>query len=236
MKNLWAKEDADNFFNQARRLGVSRQLADCVYASRLLGRETQLVQHGGGNTSCKTTQEDIFGNKVEVLCIKGSGWDLDNKNAPIIAKMCEDEGADGVTVHWRTRADKYGGERELDTIAEVVNSLTIPVIANGDVLDIPSAISTLRHTGCAGLMIGRGAIRNPWVFRQLQQHIVRIQRVYARLLVRCGQHVQPSHTYTVSTIDISAPAAPRSCSRPWATRSRPSTCRCSPPSSGSWSP
>lgn len=100
-----------------------------------------------------------------------SGWDVDHKNAPEIAEMCEEEGADGVTVHWRTRADKYGGERELDTLAEVVQRVSIPVIANGDVIDIRSGMSTLAYTGCAGLMIGRGAIRNPWVFHQLRDHM-----------------------------------------------------------------
>ena len=99
-----------------------------------------------------------------------SGWDLESKNAPLLAQMCEEEGANGVTVHWRTRADNYGGERELDTLAEVVNKLSIPVIANGDIVDIPSAVSTMRYTGCSGLMIGRGAIRNPWLFHQIWQH------------------------------------------------------------------
>jgi nifR3 family TIM-barrel protein len=97
-----------------------------------------------------------------------SGWDTDSKNAPAMAWMCQEEGADAVAVHWRTRTDKYGGQRELDTIAEVVHRLDIPVIANGDIVDIPSAAETMRYTGCAGLMIGRGAIRNPWLFRQLQ--------------------------------------------------------------------
>ena len=100
-----------------------------------------------------------------------AGWDDSLKNAPDVALMCQDEGADGVAVHWRTRADKYGGERELDTLSEVVQRLTIPVVANGDIVDIESAVTTMRYTGCAGLMIGRGAIRNPWLFKQIQQHM-----------------------------------------------------------------
>ena len=100
-----------------------------------------------------------------------AGWDVDHKNAPDMARMCEEEGADGVTVHWRTRAEKYSGERELDTLAEVVQRVSIPVIANGDVIDIRSAMMTMKYTGCAGLMIGRGAIRNPWLFKQIQDHM-----------------------------------------------------------------
>jgi tRNA-dihydrouridine synthase B len=100
-----------------------------------------------------------------------TGWDLTHKNALEIATLCEEEGADGVTIHWRTRADNYGGERELDTLAEVVQKLSIPVVANGDIVDIQSAMTTLDYTGCAGLMIGRGAIRNPWIFHQLRDHM-----------------------------------------------------------------
>lgn len=97
-----------------------------------------------------------------------AGWDHSNRNAPAIAKMCEDEGAEGLAVHWRTRADNYGGERELDTIRAVKDAVKIPVLANGDIIDVPSALSTLEQTGCDGLMIGRGAIRDPWVFRKIE--------------------------------------------------------------------
>ncbi len=81
MKNLWAKEDADNFFNQVRRLGISRRFADCVYASRLLGRETQLVQHGGGNTSVKLLAKTVDDTTIEAMFIKASGYNLDQITA-----------------------------------------------------------------------------------------------------------------------------------------------------------
>lgn len=96
-----------------------------------------------------------------------SGWDPAHKNAPELAWMCQEEGVDMVTIHWRTRADLYGGERELQTIATVCDRLDIPVVANGDVVDAASAAQTLRETGAAGLMIGRGAIADPWVFQRI---------------------------------------------------------------------
>lgn len=96
-----------------------------------------------------------------------SGWSPEHRNAPELAWMCQEEGAEAVAVHWRTRADLYGGVRELDTLAEVKRRLTVPVIANGDIVDVQSARTTLEHTGCDGLMIGRGAIKNPWVFREI---------------------------------------------------------------------
>ncbi|MEQ1572340.1 MAG: tRNA-dihydrouridine synthase family protein, partial [Myxococcota bacterium] len=98
-----------------------------------------------------------------------AGWDPDHRNAPDLAKMCEDEGVEMVTVHWRTRTDLYGGVRRLDTIAEVVSRLKIPVIANGDIVDEHSALTTLAETGAAGLMVGRGAMRDPWVFRRIER-------------------------------------------------------------------
>ena len=96
-----------------------------------------------------------------------AGWDAEHRNAPELAAMCVDEGAEMIAVHWRTRADRYGGERTLDTIAQVVDAVDVPVLANGDVVDVASARDTLAKTGAAGLMIGRGAIRDPWIFARI---------------------------------------------------------------------
>lgn len=101
-----------------------------------------------------------------------SGWDPAHRNAPLIAEMCEGEGVEMLAVHWRTKTDLFGGVRDLSTIAEVVRRVRIPVLANGDIVDVPTALSTLAETGAAGLMIGRGAIRDPWVFT----HIARALR------------------------------------------------------------
>lgn len=97
-----------------------------------------------------------------------SGWDPEHRNAPEIAYMCQEEGVEAVTVHWRTRTDGYGGTRDVSTIAEVKRRLSIPVIANGDVVDVPSARRMLDDTGADAVMIGRGAIQDPWVFRRIQ--------------------------------------------------------------------
>ncbi|MBW2257775.1 MAG: tRNA-dihydrouridine synthase family protein, partial [Deltaproteobacteria bacterium] len=101
-----------------------------------------------------------------------AGWDPEHQNAPEIAHMCEEEGVDGVTVHWRTRTERFGGTRRLDVVAAVKDRLSIPVIANGDIIDASSALHTLEATNCDGLMIGRGAIRNPWVFREIEAALV----------------------------------------------------------------
>jgi len=97
-----------------------------------------------------------------------SGFDQERRNAPELAYMCQQEGAEAITIHWRTREDRYGGVRAIDKIAETKAKLSIPVIANGDIIDTSSALKMLRETNCDGLMIGRGAIRNPWVFQEIK--------------------------------------------------------------------
>src|SRR3954468_10063215 len=74
MQSLWSDNDAEAMV--ARYAGISRDLALRVYTSRLLGGDPRLVLHGGGNTSVKTTQPDLLGEPTEVLCVKGSGWDM----------------------------------------------------------------------------------------------------------------------------------------------------------------
>jgi rhamnose utilization protein RhaD (predicted bifunctional aldolase and dehydrogenase)/NAD(P)-dependent dehydrogenase (short-subunit alcohol dehydrogenase family) len=76
MQSLWSDEDAKAAVQRYAELGVSEDLALRTYSARLLGREPRLVLHGGGNTSVKTLARDVFGEEVEVLCVKGSGWDL----------------------------------------------------------------------------------------------------------------------------------------------------------------
>ena len=98
-----------------------------------------------------------------------SGFSAEHRNAPEIARICQEEGAEAVAVHWRTRTDKYGGTRAIDKIAETKQQLSIPVIANGDIIDVPSAIRMFEETGCDGIMVGRVAIRNPWVLLQISQ-------------------------------------------------------------------
>ncbi len=98
-----------------------------------------------------------------------SGFDAEHRNAPDVAHMCQEEGAEAITIHWRTRTDLYSGTRAVDKIAETKQRLSIPVIGNGDITDAASAARMFAETGCDGVMIGRGAIKNPWVFLQVGQ-------------------------------------------------------------------
>lgn len=100
-----------------------------------------------------------------------SGWDSDTVNAVEVAKMIEKAGASAITVHARTRAQGYAGLADWDVIKRVKESVSIPVIGNGDVVDGPSAKKMLDYTGCDAVMIGRGALGNPWVFREIDAYL-----------------------------------------------------------------
>jgi tRNA-dihydrouridine synthase B len=95
-----------------------------------------------------------------------AGWSDDNKNAPEFARCMEQAGAQAITVHGRTREQKYTGRADLDLIQRVVEAVSIPVIGNGDVVDLESG-KRMAETGVAGIAIGRGALGRPWLFGQL---------------------------------------------------------------------
>jgi tRNA-dihydrouridine synthase B len=100
-----------------------------------------------------------------------TGWNRDNRNALTIARIAEDAGIAALAVHGRTRADKYEGEAEYDTIAAVKATVSIPVLANGDVCTPPQAKHVLDVTGADAIMIGRGAQGRPWIFREIAHYL-----------------------------------------------------------------
>jgi tRNA-dihydrouridine synthase B len=100
-----------------------------------------------------------------------TGWDRDHKNGITVAKIAEQAGIQALAVHGRTRADAYKGEAEYDTIAAIKEAVNIPVIANGDINSPEKAAEVLRHTQADGLMIGRAAQGNPWIFKQILHYL-----------------------------------------------------------------
>jgi tRNA-dihydrouridine synthase B len=95
------------------------------------------------------------------------GPSIATRTAPAVARSAEENGAAAVTVHGRTADDSYGIPCDRAMIREVVQAVSVPVIANGDVHDAASAVATLRETGAAGVMVARGALTRPWVFREI---------------------------------------------------------------------
>ena len=104
--------------------------------------------------------------KLPVTVKMRIGWDAQSINAVDFARRMEDAGAAALCVHGRTRAQMYAGHADLSVIAAVCAAVRIPVIGNGDITD-PASAARMRETGCAGIMIGRGAVGNPFLFRAL---------------------------------------------------------------------
>ena len=116
-----------------------------------------------------------------------TGWDRQNRNADTIARIAEDSGVAALAVHGRTKACRFVGEVEYDTIAKVVDAVSIPVLANGDITDPQRAVSVLKHTGAAAVMIGRAAQGNPWIFNQINHFLKYDQPLSPPSMEECSQ-------------------------------------------------
>jgi tRNA-dihydrouridine synthase B len=104
---------------------------------------------------------------VPVTLKMRTGWDAGRRNAVALARMAEDIGAAALAVHGRTRDQMFNGEAEHETTRAVVAAVGIPVLANGDIACGADAARVLAATGAAGVMIGRGALGRPWIFREV---------------------------------------------------------------------
>jgi tRNA-dihydrouridine synthase B len=127
------------------------------------GQGAALMRDPLGAAVILRTMRKAIGVRFTVK-IRG-GWDERTVNAPEIARLAESEGVDGITVHPRTRSQQYTGRAPWDIIAAVVAAVRVPVTGNGDVRSVEDARALVAATGCAAVMIGRGALGRPWMFR-----------------------------------------------------------------------
>ena len=110
-------------------------------------------------------------SEVPVTLKIRTGWDQQSRNGIAIAKIAESAGIQALAVHGRTRADGYRGEAEYETIAQIKQAISIPVIANGDITTPAKAKQVLDVTGADAIMIGRAAQGRPWIFREISHYL-----------------------------------------------------------------
>ena len=139
---------------------------------------TKIVRNGDGSALMK--EPDKIGRIVEAVSKASKkpitvkirkGFDELNKNAVEVAKIAENAGASAVAVHGRFRTQFYSGNADWDIIRDVKEAVKIPVIGNGDVVDLDSYLAIIKHTNCEGVMIGRAAQGNPWIFRDISEFL-----------------------------------------------------------------
>lgn len=138
----------------------------------------KIVRNGEGSALMKEPKlaEKIIKNTVlkssKPVTVKiRKGWDDNLVNAVEFAKMIEASGASAVAIHGRTRAQMYEGKADWNIIRAVKQAVSIPVIGNGDVVSPQSAMELFDYTGCDAIMIGRGALGNPWIFRRVVHYV-----------------------------------------------------------------
>jgi tRNA-dihydrouridine synthase B len=136
----------------------------------------KVVKHNGGSAMLK--EPEMLAAVVRAVVASTDkpvvpkiriGWDGENVNAVEIGRRCQDAGAAGLVIHGRTRAQGYSGRANWEVIAEVKKALDIPVIGNGDLFSPAEILGAMQRYGVDGVMLGRGAMGNPWIFGRTLQ-------------------------------------------------------------------
>lgn len=138
----------------------------------------KVIKNGSGACLLKTPDyiydivKSVVDHVKKPVTVKiRAGWDHSSINCSLVAKNIERAGASMITIHGRTRSDLYRGKANLDWIKEVKDAVSIPVVGNGDITTIEDAIHMIEYTKVDGIMIGRGALGNPWLIRDIVDYL-----------------------------------------------------------------
>ena len=155
---------------------LALEISGCDFLDINMGCPMPKIANSGDGCGLMRTPElagDIVAAVVKAVNVPVTvkcrlGWDKGNINVLDFTKRMEDNGASMITVHGRTRAQLYSGTADWDYIRKVKEQLSVPVIANGDIVDAQSALRCQKWTGADGLMIGRATFGDPWIFQQVK--------------------------------------------------------------------
>jgi tRNA-dihydrouridine synthase B len=158
----------------AKAAGMVTELFAPDFVDINFGCPVKKVVKNNGGSGCLKDMELVQGiiravrgaTHLPVTVKIRSGWDETQRDPVSIALRCQDAGAQTLTLHPRTRTQMYHGNANWDEIARVVEALDVPVIGNGDIRAAEDILAMQAHTGCAGIMVARGAFGNPWLFAQ----------------------------------------------------------------------
>lgn len=138
----------------------------------------KVVKNGDGSKllldleKARKIMEAVIKNSSVPVTLKiRKGWDKEHIVAEKVAKIAEEIGISAITVHGRTRTEFYSGKADWSIIKKVKDSVSIPVIGNGDVIDEETALQMFEETGVDGIMIGRASLGNPWIFREINHFL-----------------------------------------------------------------
>src|SRR6059058_1550771 len=164
----------------ARAAGMVTELFEPDFVDINFGCPVKKVVRNNGGSGCLKDMSVVRGiiravrdaTSLPVTVKIRSGWDETQRDPVEIGLRCEEAGAQALTLHARTRTQMFSGKANWDEIARVVAALDVPVIGNGDIMTPEDVLAMRRHTGCAGVMIARGAFGNLWLFAQARDLLV----------------------------------------------------------------
>lgn len=175
----------------------------------------KVVKKGAGSAMLKdlvlmqkVLSSTVKAVKVPVTIKIRTGWDHTTRNAKDVCQLAYDEGITWVAIHGRTRAAGYSGEADWDFITDVKASSAIPVLGNGDILTPQKAVSRLKDSGCDGVLIGRGALKNPLIFADAlslwkgESQRQDLKRNYSSIFLDLSQAIQAQNSETITNIQL----------------------------------
>ncbi len=218
-----------HFTNEERPVGLQLfgseplEMADAARLVQDLGADfvdlnfgcpvPKVVKKGGGSAILRDLQH--FANvlrsvraavKIPVTIKIRTGWDETQRNSPEVCRIAYEEGILWVAIHGRSRAQGYSGLADWNYIREVAQAAPLPVLGNGDVLHAGEAVARLQQSGCRGVLIGRGALRNPWIFQEAQRLRCNdtgpVLRDYCQLIERLLERFESAYTERIFLLQV----------------------------------